>query len=115
MSEEKEIKDYYTYILRCEDNSLYTGMTTDLQRRIKEHFERGKKCAKYTMSHHAKSMEAAWKTKDKISAAKLEYHIKTLTKQQKEDLIKNNKKLKEFLSEKIDCKKYTEVKNLENY
>lgn len=110
MSEEKETREYYTYILRCEDNSLYTGITTDLDRRIKEHFERGKKCAKYTMSHPVKRMEAAWKTHDKISAAKLEYHIKTLTKLQKEELIKNNKKLKEFLSEKIESEQYSRVK-----
>ena len=29
---------YYTYVIRCEDNSLYTGITTDLERRMKEHF-----------------------------------------------------------------------------
>ena len=108
----KEEKNYYTYILRCEDNSLYTGMTTDLDRRIKEHLERGKQCAKYTMSHPAKKLEAAWKTSNKINAAKLEYHIKKLTKAQKEELIKNNKKLEEFLSEKIECKQYIRVKNL---
>ena len=31
---------YYTYILRCQDNSLYTGITTDLKRRMQEHFSR---------------------------------------------------------------------------
>ena len=31
---------YYTYVIRCEDNSLYTGITTDLERRMKEHFEK---------------------------------------------------------------------------
>ena len=112
METEKETREYYIYLLRCEDNSLYTGITTDLDRRVKEHLERGKKCAKYTMSHPAKRMEAAWKTEDKVSAAKLEYHIKRLTKIQKEKLIKNNKKLKEFLSEKIDYKKYVKVKKL---
>lgn len=108
----KEDKNYYTYILRCEDNSLYTGMTTDLDRRVKEHLERGKQCAKYTMSHPAKNLEAAWETSCKINAAKLEYYIKTLTKAQKEELIKNNRKLGEFFTEKIDCNKYIRVKNL---
>ena len=30
---------YYIYMLRCEDNSIYTGITKELKRRMKEHFE----------------------------------------------------------------------------
>ena len=110
-----EIKEYYVYIIRCEDDSLYTGITTDLQRRLKEHLERGKKCAKYTMSHHAKSLEAAWKAVDKISASKLEFFIKRLTKIQKEEIIKRPQKINLFLGEKIDSEQYSNVKNLQNY
>lgn len=33
---------YYIYMLRCKDNSIYTGITTDLQRRIEEHITKGK-------------------------------------------------------------------------
>ena len=106
----KNDKEYYVYMIRCKDNSLYTGMTTDLDRRMKEHLERGKKGAKYTASHYAIKMEIAWKTDDKIKASKLEYYIKTLTKTQKEGLIANPRKLQEFLSEKIECKNYTNVK-----
>ena len=36
---------YYTYMLRCEDNSIYTGITTNIERRIKEHISKGKKSA----------------------------------------------------------------------
>ena len=110
MMNQKSIKNYYVYMIRCEDNSLYTGMTTDLERRMNEHLERGKKCAKYTSSHPAKRMEVAWKTTDRIKASKLEYHIKTLSKVQKEELIMNSKKLKDFLSEKIEYKDYINVK-----
>ena len=102
---------YYTYILRCEDNSLYTGMTTDLERRMEEHFSQGDKCAKYTMRHKPKKLEIAWKSENRVFASKLEYHIKTLTKLEKEELIKNPTKLKIFLGEKIDCKLYKKVKN----
>ena len=42
---------YYTYILRCKDNSLYTGITTDLERRVREHITKDEKCAKYTYLH----------------------------------------------------------------
>ena len=38
----KNNKEYYIYIIRCEDNSLYTGITTDLDRRMIENLEKGK-------------------------------------------------------------------------
>ncbi len=75
-------------MLRCEDNSIYTGITNDLERRMEEHFSKGGKCAKYTMRHRAKKLETAWWTYDRVLASKLEYHIKKdLTKKQKEKLI----------------------------
>ena len=40
---------YYVYMLRCKDNSIYTGITTDINRRMEEHFSKGQKCAKYTL------------------------------------------------------------------
>ena len=33
---------YYVYMLRCKDNSLYTGITTDIRRRYQEHLNQGK-------------------------------------------------------------------------
>lgn len=107
---------YYVYILRCENESLYTGITNDIDRRMEEHFSKDKKCAKYTKSHTVKNIEIVWKTDTKVSAAKLEFHIKkNLTKKQKEELIiKNN--LKQLLSEKIEPKEYKKMhkKTLEN-
>ena len=44
---------YYTYMLRCSDNSIYTGMTNHLENRIKEHLLKTKNGAKYTKSHNA--------------------------------------------------------------
>lgn len=100
---------YYTYMIRCEDNSIYTGMTSDIDRRIKEHFgELDSNCAKYTMSHKAIKVEAVWQSETRALASKLEYHIKKLKKQEKEELIKLDN-LKKYLSEKIDVKKYKKV------
>ena len=96
---------YYVYMLRCEDNSIYTGITTDVKRRMEEHFSKDKKCAKYTMSHNAKKLERVWETENKVLASKLEYRIKELPKSQKEELIKN-KCLEKYLSENIECEKY---------
>ena len=42
---------YYTCMLRCKDNSIYTGIALDINKRMKEHFYKDKNCAKYTMSH----------------------------------------------------------------
>ena len=97
---------YYTYMLRCEDNSIYTGITTDLKRRFNEHKSRGDKCAKYTLKHHVKSLELAFESEDRKLASKLEYHIKKLIKSDKEKLIKNPKLLENLLGEKIEVDKY---------
>ena len=78
---------YYIYMLRCMDNSIYTGITTNIDRRMEEHFSKNEKCAKYTYTHSAKKLEAVWETKNKSLASKLEYHIKKLSKEKKELLM----------------------------
>lgn len=99
---------YYAYMLRCLDNSIYTGMTNNLEKRINEHVSKEKNGAKYTKSHNAIKLEAAWKSKDKSLACKLEYQIKSLTKVQKENLI-NGEKLSTYLSGKVDCRRYKKI------
>ena len=100
---------YYTYMLRCADNSIYTGMTNDLEKRLEEHISKSKNGAKYTKSHDVVKMETAWKSKEKSLACKLEYQIKQLSKQQKERLIEGEK-LSTFLKGKVDCRRYTKIK-----
>ena len=51
---------YYTYMLRCENNSIYTGITTDIKRRMEEHFSKDPKCAKYTKSNKPTKLECVW-------------------------------------------------------
>lgn len=99
---------YYIYMLRCKDKSIYTGITVNLENRMKEHFSKDKNGAKYTKSHSPEKLECVWKTDNKSLASKLEYHIKKLRKEQKEKLILKND-LEELLSEKIDCKKYNRI------
>ena len=84
-------------MIRCEDNSIYTGMTNSLERRLEEHKTKSKNGAKYTKSHNAIKLETAWKSKEKSLACKLEYQIKQLSKQQKEKLI-NGEKLSSYLN-----------------
>ena len=80
-------KPYYTYMLRCQDNSIYTGITTDIKRRMSEHFGKTDKCAKYTFNHDPKKLEGVWKSDNRILASKLEFHIKHLRKNQKEEIL----------------------------
>ncbi|MGI6751992.1 MAG: Spx/MgsR family RNA polymerase-binding regulatory protein [Anaerovoracaceae bacterium] len=79
---------WYTYVLRCKDGSLYTGITTDLIRRFNEHRWGGGKGAKYTASHHPMQYEAAWESPGRSQALILEGRIKALTKMEKEGLIR---------------------------
>ncbi|MGN0736445.1 MAG: GIY-YIG nuclease family protein [Anaerovoracaceae bacterium] len=98
---------YYTYMLRCADNSIYTGITTDIERRFSEHSgDIPGKAAKYTKSHKAVRLEAAWESQNRETASRLEYYIKKLPKRKKEHLITNSENLKNFLSDKVDCSAY---------
>ena len=101
---------YYVYMLRCEDNSIYTGITVDVERRMKEHFNKNKKRAKYTSSHQAKKLEAVWETENKSLASKLEFNIKKLKKVEKEEIILT-KDLEKYLEEKIEIEKYKYIPN----
>ena len=79
---------YYVYIVRCSDNSLYTGITTDINRRIREHNET-KKGAKYTKSRRPVSLVYSALIGDRSSAQKEEYRIKKLSKIKKQKLVDN--------------------------
>ncbi|MGM9567402.1 MAG: GIY-YIG nuclease family protein [Clostridia bacterium] len=73
----------FLYMLECEDGTIYTGIAADMARRLKEHKERGKKCAKYTRSHPMKRLLALWETDTYAHAAKGEYAVKRLPRREK--------------------------------
>ncbi|MBQ7039742.1 MAG: GIY-YIG nuclease family protein [Clostridia bacterium] len=97
---------YFTYILRCIDGSLYTGITTDVERRFKEHIEGVSKGAKYTARHKPLKIEAVWQSETRSLASKLEARIKKLSKAQKEELILNSE-LEIFFADEIDISAYS--------
>ena len=90
---------YYIYVLRCEDNSLYTGIASDWKKRFEEHQSQGKKCAKYTRSHKVVSVESVWQTNDKSCALKTESFFKSLSKPEKEKILKTPKMLEELMQD----------------
>lgn len=80
------VKEWSVYILRCSDGTLYTGITTDVQRRIAEH-NGSEKGAKYTRARRPVSLVYEQHAPDRSEAAKLESAIKKLDKKGKEKLI----------------------------
>lgn len=79
------MKKNFVYILKCSDQTFYTGWTTDLDNRISTH-NRGKG-AKYTRARLPVQLIYYETFEDKSSAMKREYEIKHLSRKDKEDLI----------------------------
>ena len=78
---------HYVYLLRCADGSLYTGMTPDIARRLRQHVARLPGCAKYTRSHPVTALALLLTTDTATTARQLEARIKRLTRAQKDALI----------------------------
>ena len=78
---------YYVYMLLCSDDSLYTGITTDLRQRMRKHTGKLKGGAKYTALRPPKSIAAVWTAPDKSTAAKAECAIKRLPSLRKRELV----------------------------
>ena len=66
---------YYIYIIQCADNTLYTGISTELERRIEEH-NSSDKGAKYTRVRRPVTLVYSEEYPDRSSASKREYEIK---------------------------------------
>lgn len=78
---------YTVYILKTSRATLYTGITNNLIKRLKEHKSKGKKSAKYMRSFNSFDLVHTEKFKTKSEALKRESQIKNLTKKQKEAII----------------------------
>ena len=76
------------YMLRCRDGSLYTGITTDVEKRLEMH--RSGKGAKYTRGRGPLELVYQEECGDHSSALKREIQIKALSREQKELLIRKN-------------------------
>lgn len=79
---------YYLYILKCSDDTLYTGIAVDLQRRLREH-NNSKLGSKYTRVRRPVELVYAKEYSDRSSASKEESRIKKLTRLEKLKLIAN--------------------------
>ena len=81
---------YFVYILECGDRTLYTGITTDVERRFEEH--KAGNGGSYTRSRKAKKMRYTEEAQSRSAALKREAAIKKLTRNEKMKLIREYKK-----------------------
>jgi putative endonuclease len=77
---------YYLYILECADKTLYTGITVDLDRRVREH-NSSKLGAKYTRARRPVKLVYSKKYRNRSSASKAEHRLKQLSRAEKLKLL----------------------------
>jgi putative endonuclease len=78
---------YFVYILKCNDQTLYTGITSDLERRVKEH-NSSKLGAKYTKIRRPVELVYSKQFSDRSSAMIEEARIKKLSRKEKLDFFR---------------------------
>jgi putative endonuclease len=78
--------NWKVYILKCSDDTLYTGITTDIKRRLYEH-NHSKLGAKYTKTRRPVKLVYIEDYEDRVTASKREYEIKKLPRKEKLKLI----------------------------
>jgi putative endonuclease len=72
---------WYVYIVECSDGTLYTGISNNIDKRIREH--NSGIGARYTKGRRPVKLLAKWDCADKSHASKMEYRIKGLTREAK--------------------------------
>ena len=85
------MSDYQLYLLRCADDSLYAGITTDLTRRLHEHNHTAAG-ARYTRSRRPVELVHSWTYPDRSSALKAEHRLKKRSRRDKLRLVDSEKR-----------------------
>ena len=92
MQKNDNSSNWYVYLVRCRDNSLYTGIAKSPEKRVAEHNADNQLGAKYTRARRPVKLVHQEKLSSRSQAAKRESEIKRLSKQQKELLISAGEK-----------------------
>lgn len=87
--------DFSLYIVRCADGTLYTGITTDVDKRLAEHAS-GARGAKFLRGKGPLEIVFAEAVGDRATALRLEYRVKRLTRRQKLALVRGERRLAEL-------------------
>ena len=85
------------YLLRCKDGSVYTGITTDVERRLRQH-DSGDRGAKYLRGKGPVKLLYQREIGDRSLASRLEYQVKRFSRTDKEDLVKLSGEIEDILS-----------------
>lgn len=88
--------EWSLYIVRCSDDTLYTGISNDVTKRMAKH--NSGKGAKYTRSRLPVQLVTSWIIGTRSDALKAEYMFKKLSKNDKEKYIENNRKTDIFMT-----------------
>jgi putative endonuclease len=89
---------YSLYIIRCADGTLYTGIATDVERRLREH-ESGARGARYLRGRGPLRVEFCETLGSRARAQRYEYRVKRLQRKHKEALIEGRRSLVELAVE----------------
>jgi len=81
------MNDWFVYIVRCADDSLYTGITKDVDRRVREHNEGDKLAAKYTRARRPVVLVYQETCGSRSAATRREIEIKLLSRKDKKLLL----------------------------
>ena len=84
MSKSSDI--WFVYMVHCSDGTLYTGITNDLEKRIRAH-NSGREGARYTRSRRPVKLVYSKEVESKSAAASLEYKIKRLPRSKKDQIV----------------------------
>ena len=79
--------NWKVYIIRCRDNSLYTGISNNVQRRFSEHADQAKRCARYLRGRGPLTLVFHADAGSQATALKMERRIKKMAKADKEMLV----------------------------
>lgn len=92
---------YFVYMIRCRSGRLYTGITTDTERRFREH-SGGNRGAKFTHADPPEAVEAVWSCENRSLASRLEYRLKQLKRSKKLAIIEDNRIFEETFPESAE-------------
>lgn len=84
-------------MIRCADDTLYTGITTDVERRFGEHSDGGPKAAKYVRGRGPLELVAHIEVGPRRQAAQLECRVKALSRMEKEALLEGEGKIETLI------------------
>jgi putative endonuclease len=92
--------EFSLYIVRCADGTLYTGLATDVQRRVEEH-RAGTRGAKFLRGKEPLEIVFTEAVGDRALASRLEYRVKQLSRRQKLDLVEGRQPLAALTSDQV--------------